>query len=196
MRAPLFASALMLGFTAACADRAPEAGGDGRSCTEPAAREVVQRFGDRLKMVSLQAPESLVVRQLRDAYGDVATPEALEAWIAAPSRAPGRLVSSPWPDRIRIDSIRPVGDAECAADGVVIQRTSADSASGSTGALSEAVTVRLRAVNDSGWRVSGYEPRSGPAPSNDSTPSSGATGTFTPPRSIPHLEVPDAPFPD
>jgi hypothetical protein len=39
-------------------------------------------------------------------------------------------------------------DADCAADGVVIHRTSAHSASG-TDALSEPVTVGLRAVTDS-----------------------------------------------
>ena len=64
------------------------------------ARDVVERFGRRMREVSLLAPDTVVRRELRDAYGALASDSLLRAWESAPANAPGREVSSPWPARI------------------------------------------------------------------------------------------------
>jgi hypothetical protein len=100
MRLPL---AVLVGLLASCAD-APD-----RRMASPAegvaedpppcagTREVVERMGERLKRVSLLAPESVLMREIQEAYAPLVTPELLEQWIADPTSAPGRDVSSPWP---------------------------------------------------------------------------------------------------
>jgi hypothetical protein len=80
-----------------------------------------------MKNVSLLAPAADVDKAMREQYGDLVTPELLAAWIASPASAPGRDVSSPWPDRIAVDSI-PRAEP-CRAYGSVIYATS----SGDTG---------------------------------------------------------------
>ena len=46
--------------------------------------------------------------------------------MADPESAPGRLTSSPWPDRIEIDNVQAAGTDEYLVTGWVIEKTSAD----------------------------------------------------------------------
>jgi len=70
---------------------------------EGAVRYVVESFGKRLQNVSLQSPN--VAQAMREQYTEFVSPELLEAWVDDLSQAPGRMVSSPWPDRIEITEI-------------------------------------------------------------------------------------------
>src|SRR5918992_2146126 len=90
-----------------CDERAPASR---TSCDAPEVRQVVERFGERLQRVSLLAPESVVVREVRAAYAPFVTPELLATWTSNPRSAPGREVSSPWPARIEVRSVQ-VADA-------------------------------------------------------------------------------------
>lgn len=107
-------------------DRAVHGERDG----EAAARAVVEEFGRRLKDVSLMAPEEIVARSLEESYGGLVVPELLERWKADPSAAPGRLLSSPWPDRIEIVTVLPLAQGETdhalEVQGYVVEKTSAD----------------------------------------------------------------------
>lgn len=97
---------------------------------EEAARAVVEEFGRRLKLVSLLAPPDVLGASMREQYGDLVSPELLERWQGDPSNAPGRLVSSPWPDRIDIVTVARRADGAFEVQGEIIEKTSADTGEG------------------------------------------------------------------
>ena len=112
MRHRIIALALMWSVAAGCAGRESASVDSGRArvataCDAPEVRDIVTRFGTRLRDVSLLAPAPDVSRAMRDAYGRLVTPSLLDRWLGAPTSAPGRQVSSPWPDHIAIDSVVP-----------------------------------------------------------------------------------------
>ncbi|MDF2615930.1 MAG: copper amine oxidase domain protein [Sedimentibacter sp.] len=74
---------------------------------------IVRGFGSKLKMVSLLAPDDLLKESMNENYGKLVTKELIEKWIKNPSEAPGRAVSSPWPERIDIESSERVSDNKC-----------------------------------------------------------------------------------
>ena len=125
------------------------------SCDAPGVRDIVERFGERLQRVSLQAPDSIVAREVREAYAPFVTPELLASWMAEPRRAPGREVSSPWPARIEVRSASPTESA-CRVEGDVVYASSAPGPSDR--AMSTPVTLLV--WQDDGWRISAYEARS------------------------------------
>ncbi len=102
--------------------------------------------------MSLQAPDSIAVREVREAYAPFVTAELLDAWLSAPSRAPGRSVSSPWPERIEIRSIdtRSIG---CRVDADVVYVTSAEQMSRSA-AHREPIVLH---VTPDGHKISTYQ---------------------------------------
>ena len=54
-------------------------------------------------------------------YGDYITPELLAKWQGDPQNAPGRMTSSPWPDRIEISNIERQPDGSYIANGKIIE---------------------------------------------------------------------------
>lgn len=150
------------GLLAACggppSDRG--AGGGAGHAIDPAGqqsavRDLVARFGARMQTVSLLAPDSIRSAQLREAYGALVTPELLADWVAHPDRAPGRRVSSPWPDSIAVQAVREVGAGELEVTGTVLYVTSVERTHGGS-AASEPVRLRVRRTADSSWRISAY----------------------------------------
>lgn len=99
-----------------------------------AAAGLVQEFGSRLQKVSLQAPADVLAKSMKEAYGDLVAPELLTKWAADPAHAPGRLTSSPWPDRIEIRSLEKAADGSYVAQGEVIEVTSVEKVSGGVAA--------------------------------------------------------------
>lgn len=83
---------------------------------------LVVGFGKLLKNVPLLAPQEEVVERMEAEYGPLATPILITTWLSDPKNAPGRLTSSPWPDRIEIGSIRDLGESY-RVEGVVIEVT-------------------------------------------------------------------------
>lgn len=61
---------------------------------------------------------------MRKAYAGLVDPELLARWVQNPAAAPGRAVSSPWPERIEIESSSETG-SEATVEGTVIEMTSA-----------------------------------------------------------------------
>ncbi|MGH7540083.1 MAG: hypothetical protein ACRELC_03695 [Gemmatimonadota bacterium] len=180
MRHSKLSCALLLaatGLVPACSEGASErpAAGNERSCDAPGAREVVERFGERLKQVSLLAPDRIVVQEIRDAYAPFVTPTLLDAWIAEPSGAPGRQVSSPWPERIEVGSVEPAATGLCRVEGEVVYVTSADAGRGGETAR-ERVTLRVRTTgglarggrDGDDWRISTFELGAVPPPASTS----------------------------
>ena len=155
---------------AACADGAEQPEPDvevaspdpapAADCTDPAIRELVSRFGASLREVSLLAPDTIVAAEMREAYADLVTPEVLADWTADPSTAPGRDVSSPWPQRIDIAGIDPDGADACVVRGEVVYVSSADTASAAA-ATRRGVTLTVAGAG--AWRIGGYEAGEGAA---------------------------------
>lgn len=86
-------------------------------------RALVAAFGNALKSTSLLAPnaEQVIAKQ----YAPFIAPELLSLWKASPKQAPGRLTSSPWPDRIEIVDVAITG-GRATVGGNIIEVTSAD----------------------------------------------------------------------
>lgn len=71
-----------------------------------AVTSLVEQFGQKLQMVSLLAPADTVRQVMQEQYSAYVTPDLLAKWQSDPQNAPGRLTSSPWPDRIEISSLK------------------------------------------------------------------------------------------
>lgn len=90
---------------------------------ERAVRRQVDRFGNRLKGVSLLAPSSILTKEMTQEYERFLSPELLAEWIADPSKAIGRETSSPWPDRIEVSSVNKQNDTMYVIEAQVIEVT-------------------------------------------------------------------------
>ena len=121
-------------------------------------REKVQQLGAQMRRVSLLAPDTIVAREMSDAYGAMVTPELLAPWRKDPAHAPGRQVSNPWPARVDIKSVESRG-SECRVSADVIYVSTTDTLS----AL-ERRPVTFTLGDLQGWRVSGYEQRGSESP--------------------------------
>ena len=131
----------------------PQDSGSQTACGSPHVRAVAERFGENLKKVPLLASDSIVVAAIREAYGPLVTPSLLQGWIDAPSSAPGREVSSPWPAGIEVDSIVAAGDDVCRVHGEMVYATSAET---DTRERAFREPVALEVTRD-GWKISAYE---------------------------------------
>lgn len=118
-----------------------------------AVRSLVLDFGTRMKQVSLQAPDSALAGALRSQFGTMATPALILEWVKNPRSAPGRLTSSPWPDRVEIVNLARKSDRMFLVDAEVVERTSADA-----GADAGRVPVRIGIWKGAGgWRIHDYD---------------------------------------
>lgn len=115
-------------------------------------RDVVEGFGKKLQYVSLLAPDAAQEIQLQ--YSGFVSPTLLETWMKHVTEAPGRMVSSPWPDRIEIASLvqEDANNYEVAGD--VIEVTGADVLNGGATAR---MPVRLVVQKEQGhWLIAEY----------------------------------------
>ncbi|HEX6308494.1 MAG TPA: hypothetical protein VFZ69_09925 [Longimicrobiales bacterium] len=147
----------------ACTSRDDGARDDEAACDEDAVRALVSRFGAQLRRVSLLAPDSVLERELRASYGSLVEPHLIEAWLSDPARAPGRQVSSPWPQRIEIREIEGGAAGVCVVDGEIVYVASADTV---LAVSRERVSL---VVSASGDRIRAYEPAAD-APSSGTPP--------------------------
>ncbi|MCL4406234.1 MAG: hypothetical protein M1586_00970 [Patescibacteria group bacterium] len=114
--------------------------------------EVVQTFGDRLKNVSLLAPREVLAEGIKENYKGLVTQQLIDAWLTDPAKAPGRLVSSPWPDHIEIISLEPVAANSYKVAGKIIEVTSGDAVNIGF-ATKRPVTMIVEKINNR-WLIS------------------------------------------
>ena len=119
-----------------------------------AVRNVVANFGQAMQLVSVNGPAELARQAMWDDYRNLVAPQLLAAWAANPPKAPGRTVSSPWPDHIAIDSLQELGPTEYQITGNVILMTSA----GPAGSYAVTTTV---AVVDGNWMIASWDAAAG-----------------------------------
>lgn len=118
---------------------------------QKAVSALVIDFGTKLSMVSLQAPADAVKKSIQENYGSYVSPGLMEKWIKYPLQAPGRLTSSPWPDRIEILSTSKMSSGSYEVKGEVIEITSQEKASGGA-AAKYPITLQVKKL-DEGWLI-------------------------------------------
>lgn len=122
---------------------------------ETQVREVVLDFGKKLQFVPLTAETDIVAVAIKENYADFVSPELLLEWEKNPSQAPGRLTSSPWPERIEINSIIRASGGSYIVKGDVIEITSVEVVSGG---ISNKYPVIIGVKKISGeWLISSFE---------------------------------------
>src|SRR5690606_30695861 len=125
----------------------PAANGD----HEAAVRSVVEAFGRQPRQVTRLAPMDQARQALEDHNAPYVTEELLAAGRSDPRSAPGRTVSSPWPDRIEIESAALLPGGTYRVDGRVIEVTSGEHGRDEA-AATRPITLILRLV-DERWLI-------------------------------------------
>lgn len=171
---------LVLLLSAGCGERGSSDAPDTpamAACDSTEAKQLVEEFGRRLNRVSLLAPDTVRVREIRSAYEGLVTDDLLDRWLDDPSSAPGRSTSSPWPDRIEIESVEALPDGDCQVSGATIWVTSADS-------TRTPITLILRAEEE--LRIAEIQAPDWVAPDDTApSPDDATTDEETPPAESP-----------
>jgi len=116
-------------------------------------KDLVFNFGKRLQNVPLLAPDA--AQEIKIQYSEFLSPSLLEMWMNDVSKAPGRMVSSPWPDRIEITNLSKEGSDKYEVTGNVIEVTSVEVVNG--GAANK-IPVRMVVQKVQGsWYITNYE---------------------------------------
>jgi len=108
---------------------------------EAAVARLVEDFGSKLQTVSLQGPKDIVSKSMQENYGDFVSPALLAEWLSNPRNAPGRVLSSPWPDRIEILSLEKLSEYTYEVKGEIIEITSTEKVSGGVAAKRPIILV-------------------------------------------------------
>ncbi len=85
---------------------------------------LVEKFGNKLQNVSLFGPQTELEKSMKENYGGIVSLELVEQWLKDPQNAPGRLTSSPWPDRVDITDIQKQSDKKYSVKGEIVEVTS------------------------------------------------------------------------
>ncbi len=118
---------------------------------ETAVSNLVLDFGKRLQLVSLLAPGDVLRESMKENYADLVSPALLEKWQNDPASAPGRLVSSPWPDRIEIKSVEKLSEDTFRVKGEIIEITSEEQSTGGA-AAKRPITLEVKKI-DGRWLI-------------------------------------------
>ena len=115
-------------------------------------RDLVENFGKRLQDVSLLSPDA--AQEMQKQYSEFASPALLETWMSDVTKAPGRIVSSPWPDRIEITTLAKEGSDRYVITGFVIEVTSVEVVNGGA---ADRIPVRVVVQKSQGrWLITEY----------------------------------------
>lgn len=118
---------------------------------EKAVTGMVEAFGKKLQTVSLLAPKDVLEKSMKENYGEFVSQALLNQWINDPENAPGRLTSSPWPDRIEVRDAKRVSEGIYEVNGEIIEITSTEQANDGI-AAKRPITVTVKKA-DSKWLI-------------------------------------------
>lgn len=104
---------------------------------EAEVQSLVEAFGRKLQLVSLSAPREIAEEQIKEHYAEFVAPSLLTGWLEQESfeSIPGRVVSSPWPERIEVSKIEKKADSVYAVEGTIIEMTSVEMLNGGIAAV-------------------------------------------------------------
>lgn len=112
---------------------------------------LVTNFGKKMQIVSLLAPTDIVKKSIKENYGGLVSSGLMEKWQNDLQSAPGRMVSSPWPDRIEIISIDKTAERSYDVRGEIIEITSVEQSNGGF-AAKRPITLTVEKNGDS-WFI-------------------------------------------
>ena len=112
---------------------------------------LVKSFGSKLQNFSLLASKDVIEKEMKKNYGVLVTPKLLSKWIVDPLSAPGRLTSSPWPDRIEVKTVNEISSNEYEVKGEIIEITSVEKVNGGY-AAKRPVTLKVKKA-DNQWLI-------------------------------------------
>lgn len=118
-------------------------------------KTLVESFGQNLKKVSLLAPREELIKSIEDNYSQFISDELLQQWKNDPRSAPGRVSSSPWPERIEITDFEKISDDEYNVIGRVVELTSQEVAHGGIAAV-RPVKISVKKINEK-WVINNIE---------------------------------------
>lgn len=121
-----------------------------QSADERAVRSVVIAFGNQLQKVSVLGDAVRAAASMDAYYAKDVDAKLLAQWKANPVYAPGRVASSPWPDRIEITAVQRNADGSYTVSGEVVEVT----ATGNHDRKSVSLTLQHL---DNSWRITRYE---------------------------------------
>lgn len=107
---------------------------------------LVEGFGAKLKSVYLTSPPEIVRQDITENYGDYVQNELLMEWVNDLQKAPGRLTSSPWPERIEILSLEKLSKNIYRVQGKIIEVTSATTDE-------KPVTIQVKKTEEGRWLI-------------------------------------------
>ena len=113
---------------------------------------LVEEFGKKLQNVYLTSPESQLRKDVEENYRDFLSPTLLALWLENPSQRLGRFTSSPWPDRIEIESIEKIDNSKYQVKGEIIEITSIEMVEGGV-AASRDIELTVEKINGK-WLIS------------------------------------------
>jgi len=111
----------------------------------------VINFGSKLKSVPLLASKDVLRKSMEENYGSYVTSTLIEKWISDPLNAPGRLTSSPWPDRIDIQSVKKLSKDNYEVKGEIIEITSTEMIDGGF-AAKRSIMLLVKKINNK-WMI-------------------------------------------
>lgn len=114
-------------------------------------KNLIEDFGEKLKMVSLLAPEDILNESMEENYGEFLSHTLLEEWKENPQKALGRLTSSPWPERIEILDTKKVSEVKYEVKGEVIEVTSSETKD--DGIVERQLIILLAIKEDDNWVI-------------------------------------------
>jgi len=114
---------------------------------QQAVADLVGKFGTKLQLVSLLAPKDVASQSMKENYGDYVSPSLLAKWQHDPQSAPGRMVSSPWPNGIKVLTVTKVSKDKYQVEGEIIEITSAEQEKGGV-AAKRPIALEVRKIGD------------------------------------------------
>ena len=116
-------------------------------------KTLVENFGKTLQKVSVLSPS--VNEEMKENYSQYVTQDLLNRWISDPQIAPGRYVSSPWPDRIEVLDIQQETSTRYSVEGVIIEITSVEVVDG--GAANKIPVNIIVEYEQGDWLITDFE---------------------------------------
>lgn len=125
---------------------------EGSAAEDAEVRDLVENFGRKLQAVSLLAPDA--VQEIQEQYSDFVSPALLDLWMNDVSKAPGRMVSSPWPDHIEVTALTKESPDRFEITGFIVEVTSVEVVNGGAAAR---IPVRIVVQKGQGrWFITEY----------------------------------------
>ncbi len=113
-------------------------------------KKLLDLFVQRMQLITLASPLERIKEMIKDAYHELVTEELLNQWLNSPQEAPGKITSSPWPDKIEIKKLSKINPNEYQVEGSLIWMTS-------TGfAKEDKVEIKIL-KKDSKWLLAEYK---------------------------------------